>query len=598
MANDIDPQKRWSQQTIPPTSPRECVRALLASPLGSHAWTNPLRFGAFTIHDFWDVRREPEYRYTQTLPTEPLQLAQLMLDTGLKASDIDIAVRIEKNDRDQSITAAMQMHRYLRNSYGLSTTYKDALDCLKTVFEAHIQLELGKSNTTSALQSHLRSNDTWTEALQSLTQYDNSLPAQKEYLNTIVQMFSPAKEKAVTTGALPERGRQNFSDKDAPYIYGWDSTGSAIVQSLPQSDNAALVGLLHAKHDMHGLGAMVVTGRMLLSSFLELTATPALTPLPKKKNHYGKESDENAEEFRRANAVEVMYALTGVLPQADMLEQARVALSKNSNLSDAMQALVPKPKEASDIPAWWTWNSKLHALGLIDATKPSAQMQNHLSKLQQHMPTSARNSPSSLHVVADFFGGTFGQFANNNATLANMALAIFLYNVPRASKPSEMFETFKTMDFAWLAQADCARYITPAVLSDSQYGGKNILAAVAMILPHMSDLDKVRIAPIVAYGLGVQSIQGLSPTTLRAMWKEQRPEEFKGVIPKQYSGDTYILFALTRKSADELMNTLSSMEVRHDVPLYLQCVETWTRQAMALPPAIEDIGPTENLFGV
>ena len=103
MAEDITPQQRWSQQTIAPTSPRECVRALLTSPLGSNTWTNPLRMGAFTIHDFWDVRREQDYRYKTTWPTEPLELAQLMLDTGLKATDIDIAVRVERTDRSRAL---------------------------------------------------------------------------------------------------------------------------------------------------------------------------------------------------------------------------------------------------------------------------------------------------------------------------------------------------------------------------------------------------------------------------------------------------------------------------------------------------------------
>ena len=87
MAEQITPQQRWSKQTTMPTSPRECVRALVDSPLGSNAWANPLRMGAFNIHDFWDVRREPDYRYKRTWPTEPLELAQLMLDAGFDRVD-------------------------------------------------------------------------------------------------------------------------------------------------------------------------------------------------------------------------------------------------------------------------------------------------------------------------------------------------------------------------------------------------------------------------------------------------------------------------------------------------------------------------------
>ena len=51
-------------------------------------------------------------------------------------------------------------------------------------------------------------------------------------------------------------------------------------------------------------------------------------------------------------------------------------------------------------------------------------------------------------------------------------------------------------------------------------------------------------------------------------------------------------------SADDLLATLSSMDVRHDPELYRQYVENWTRQAFDVAPAIDEIGPTDNLFGV
>ena len=135
-------------------------------------------------------------------------------------------------------------------------------------------------------------------------------------------------------------------------------------------------------------------------------------------------------------------------------------------------------------------------------------------------------------------------------------------------------------------------------LTSNSYSEKSNMPFTAMILPRMSALDQARLAPAIAYGVGVQSISGLSPSTLRSMWKEHNPDAFKATIPKQYTSDTYILYALTRKNADDLLATLSSMDVRHDPELYRQYVENWTRQAFDVAPAIDEIGPTDNLFGV
>ena len=596
MANDIDPQKRWSQQTIPPTRPREYVRALLASPLGSHAWTNPLRLGAFTVHDFWDVRREPEYRYAKSLPTEPLQLAQLMLDTGLKTSDIDIAVRVEKTDRDQSITAAMQMHRHLRKSHGLSTTHEDALSCLATAFEASVNLGLGKGSSQDALRSHMRRSDHWVAALHSLTQYDNSAQAQNAYLANVQQALAPTVLKeASPAGLLPLRGRFSTQSNDSNYQHGWDSTGSAMVQALQQADNTVLTKFLHARHDLHGLGAMVVQQRLPFSEFLRLVGAPALEPLPTVDIH---RSNPTPEEYRKTSIIEVLSALVDMMPGAQVLSETKAAMANDPGLSDKLQAMVAAPGANNGVTSWWDWNLRLHSMGLVDPAKPSAQMQSHLIELETQVPARPRHADGLKYMQAKDFDIAFAQFAGSQPVLANMALAMLIHSIPNHSKPTEIWDKMKTSGVSWLSKADCARYITPAIIKSMHSGDRDLLPFAAMFLPHMKDEDKAKIAPIVAYGVGVQSIQGLSPTTLRTMWKEHNPDDFKAPIPKQYSGDTYILFALTRKSADELMATLSSMEVRHDVPSYLHCVETWTRQAMALPPAIEDIGPIENLFGV
>lgn len=597
MAEQITPQQRWSKQTTMPTSPRECVRALVDSPLGSNAWANPLRMGAFNIHDFWDVRREPDYRYKRTWPTEPLELAQLMLDTGLKNSEIDIAVRVERTDRDQSMTAALQMHRYLRKGHGLSITYEDALEGLTTAFEASVNLDLGKGDVHAALRSHMHRSDHWVAALHSLTQYDNSGKAQNAYLAAILQALAPTPSKEVpTTGALPLRGRYRVQSNDSNYQYGWDSTGSAMVQALPQADNGVLTKFLHARHDLHGLGAMVVQQRLSFSKFLELIAAPASSAMPIQENPRG--ADPTPEEYRRASIIEVVGALVDMMPQAKMLEETKKAMDANPALSDILQGLVAPPSKDTGIISWWDWNLRLNAMGLVDPAHPSAQMQNHLMELEKHIPERPRHADGLKYLQAKDFDAKFANFASSNPVLTNTALAMLIHSIPNHSKPTEIWEHMKTSDVSWLSKADCTRYITPAILNATRPGERDLLPFGAMFLPHMSLLDQAKIAPIVAYGVGMQSIASFSPSTLRGMWKEHNPEAFKAVIPKQYSNDTYILFALTRKNADDLMSTLSSMDVRHDIPSYLQCVETWTRQAMALPATIEDIGPTENLFGV
>lgn len=587
----MTPLERWSQQTIVPTTPSECIRALLKSPLGSTTWENPLRMGHFTIQDYWKERRETDLRYNPNWPTNPTQVAQLMLDTGLTVNDVDHAIYTENTDRDPTITASMQMHRYLRRSYGLSTTHADALGCLTTVFESAYKLELGKGDTSDALRSCLRTQDKWVTTLHSLTQYDNSPVAQNTYLSAIEQAFAPQKPKPV--GALPERGRRRSFESEAPYQCGWDSTGSAMVQAFPQADNQKLTTFLHEKHDLHGLGTLVAQQRLSLSEFLNLAANPAETPLPPGVSRYGEAP--TPWEYRQNNLNETLSTLVDMLPQETLQSETKKAMALDPDLVDKLQGVVAAPDPDNSVSGWWKWNMRLHAMGLTDFTQPSAQLQRHLAAVAA-VPLKEGRNDGLPFMKPEEFDTRFGQFAGAHPVTANMALAMVLHNVPRHAKATDVWDSMKGMDTSWFDKADCAKHITSGLLATSRYGEKNLLPFAAMMLPHMSPLDQAKIAPIVAYGVGVQSIQSFSPSTLRSMWKEHNPNDFKAAIPKQYTGDTYILYALTRQDAAGLMSTLESMDVRRDVPSYLQCVEVWTRQVLSLAPMIEDLGPTDHLF--
>lgn len=592
----VEAQKRWSAQTPTPTTPRERIHALLNGPLGSLAWANPLRLGAFTIQDFWDVRRESEFRYSNNWP-DTSQMAQLMLDTGLKADQIDTAVHTERTDRDRGLTALMQLHRQLRQHFNLSTDYKDGLGCLTTIFEAAHQRALGQSDTGAALRSHLRTPNQWEIALQCLVQYDNSQEAQNAYLTSIVEALSPTKDKP--SGALPERGRRRFFEEEDPYHYGWDSTGSTMAQTLSNVDTSALVKFLHDKHDIHGLGAMVVQNRLPLSTFLALVVAPAKTPMPTRMGDNHKE--RTPQEFHTANAVETISTLLNMLNPNVVSAQVKMALAENPSVGDALHALVllPEAKPDTSPSEWWNWNTLLHDTGLVDYANPSSILQTtlaNLTALQSHFRTTRE---SVGYLAPEKFDGRFNDFSASQPVLADTALLMLMRSIPNhLNKPSEIWDRIKLMDLRWLAQANCADALTEKWLLANDYSGKSNLPFTAMVLPRMSAMDQARLAPTIAYGVGVQTIAGLSPTTLRTMWKEHDPNAFKATIPKQYTSDTYILYALTRKNADDLLATLSSMDVRHDRKMYRDYVENWTRQAFNVAPAIEEIGPSDNLFGV
>lgn len=598
MPRQDETKQQWSKQTTVPTTPRERIRALLNSPLGSLAWANPLRLGPFTIQDFWNVRREKD-SYSNNWP-DTSQMAQLMLDTGLTVDQIDTAVHVERTDRDRGLTALMQLHRQLRQHFNLSTDYKDGLGCLTTIFEAAHNRPLGQSDVGAALKSHLRTPNQWEIALQCLVQYDNSEEAQNAYLNSIVEALNPVKEKSA--GALPERGRRRFFEEEDPYHYGWDSTGSTMVQTLSNVDNRKLVKFLHDKHDIHGLGAMVVQNRLPLSEFLELVAAPAKTPMPTRADQYNQERAPH--QFHALNAVETTTTLLEMLNPNEVSSQVRIALASNPSLGDSLQGLVSlpeaKPDNSTAVSAWWNWNMRLHEARLVDYAKPSPALQTALDGLAALQPYLRAGRETVAYMPPEQFDAGFNDLAASHSVLANTALLMLMRSVPNhQNKPSEIWERIKAMDLRWLAQANCADAMTDKWLSNSiSYSDKSNLPFTAMVLPRMSALDQARLAPTIAYSIGVNSITGLSPTTLRTMWKEHNPDAFKATIPKQYTNDTYILYALTRKNADELLATLLSMDVRHNPTLYREYVENWTRQAFNVAPAIEEIGPTDNLFGV
>ena len=80
---------------------------------------------------------------------------------------------------------------------------------------------------------------------------------------------------------------------------------------------------------------------------------------------------------------------------------------------------------------------------------------------------------------------------------------------------------------------------------------------------------------MVCYKCGLNSVQGLSPQTIRKIWKEQDPIKFKPSIPQSYRGDAYLLYALTRENPDNLINMLNQMEVRTDYEVYSHVVKQW-----------------------
>lgn len=580
--------RQWSRPPSQNLTGEQRVLALLKHPLGERVWNNPFQDGKFTVQDYWSARERMEHHYSRGWPSQKSVVARMLVRSGLTSDQIPEAIEKEARWSRSDPLSLLELHTALTEEFNIPKT--DGLQVLQWLYPA-------REGSLSGVWEHFSTQlDT---LAQALVVHDGSPEAQQKYLSSFQTAVGPyplpeaepaSDEEDEPRGAFPMR-RGKYRNRDrihrVDYEWGMHGTGVVLVNELPKVDDTQLVEWFHQRHDVYALACMAVKERLPVSTLLHRLLNPAPGPYPDPSARKGYQRESNTAVLHRIETQQAIAQVLSLYNPAELKDELQSFTAHNPEVFQKLQELFPFDME--NLSPWWSWNILLHQYGLLNPETPAFEqaMREIQTKLDEKpaLPTSGLTS----YLRKEAMTPAWSAFASLNSTLATLAGVQFFHNASRHAKSSEMWDGIRSIDLGFLQKARMAPHFMGPSFLDSHYGmsqGVSSLTQAAMVLPQFNTEDQAAIAPLVAYRFGASNVQGFSPSTFRSIWKEQNPEHFKAVIPKPYqaNGDTYLLYALTRQNADNLLHMLDSLDLRHNRSAYLEAVTTWTRTALQLPP--------------
>lgn len=584
--NDKEIERLWNRP-IRFASGVERVLSLLSHPLGERVWNHPFVNGTFTVEDYWEARASVSHRYTSGWPSEPFMIANMLKLAGLPAVDIPDALEKETQYNHWQSGAVLDLYCALTSAFQIPKV--DGLTVLGWAFRQSAQKGSVWNN-----------GERFEPMFQALQAYDGSAVAQQQcvddFLAAVGKYPSASHDdldgESSSRGVFPERRRGRYRENASVfYERGLQGMGVALVNVFERIDDVALTQWFHQRHDVYGLGCLCVRERLPVSTLLHLLLNPGDAPYPIDSRRFLSESEGGAELLRKMDTKDViMRVLSAYSP--DELQQELQDLGRHSpDILHKLQALQPLDDvNRETLPGWMTWHALLNRYHLLDTDSPAFQHSLRLLQTQIDQGPSLPSGSLNIHMSKNMMTPEWSAFLNLHSTLATLGGIHFFHNAVRHTKSTERWEYIRDVDVSFLKKANMTPHFGSGLLENQYGGGMAILTQAAMVLPKFNLEDQATLAPLVALFFGARSVAGFSPSTFRNIWKEQNPEYFKASIPKHYTDDTYMLYALTRKNADGLLQMLDSLNLRQDRDAYLQAVRTWVREAFELPNVEHQLG--------
>lgn len=574
-----DQFEQWKRRPQTVSTPAEKIDAMLVHPLGSEVWSTPSLYGFISVEEYWTARQSRATRYSNNWPSRTEQLANVLIAGGIELNGVGDSIR--KHAATTSCTVATQLHLYrlLQQHFNATLDYNSAFEGLNETMSDPKQEK-------NPFVSHISSTDKWTNLLHALVQYDSSEQAQHAYFEKIKDTFLDAsvkKSEAIDDELLDGNRFYNRYPASDSYVYGWGSSGCIAVQALTKVDNSQLALWLHEQHDVHALAQMVLHDRLDFSKFLSMITNPSTSPTPPIADTYF-HRDRTYLDIWKNRVTETIKVLCDEMNPNTLRQEGHLFAQNSQAEAEKLISLIPAPDEDNSIKSWWLWNQTLHSLKILHPQNASAEWLGTINHIAQERLTDVNYSSERFFYLSnEDLTDACSLFADSHPILANLTFAALVSSAGRAD-PADHWNKIKSCNFSWLSHVDVEPIVRNIFLdSTPSHLYRSILGLSAILLPQMNQESKAYMAPFVAYGMGLKSINGLAPSTLRSLWKEQCPEEYKASIPRVYTDDNYILFGITRKDPKPLMSTLESMDLREDRQAYLHSVSLWVREAMKLP---------------
>jgi len=287
-----------------------------------------------------------------------------------------------------------------------------------------------------------------------------------------------------------------------------------------------------------------------------------------------KKSDKH-EDYARQIRINILAGIKNMSPTQN--KKLRQYLTDNPTFSQQLQSAIPIPVQDYKWKEWWHWNEVLAKAGLVDFKNPTLEIQKQLNVLSQHI-TKQNNMGRSGFSLGPSNDIITVWLAHQNPVLAQALWKHILQTTySTTTLDADYWTKLQAQDWSWLKNVSIAETTVELKLyeqsSYSHNSHKHHLALMTALLPKMNYQDRIHIAPISTWIFGKTSVKTLSPQTFKGVWKFF-DKSYERSVPRQYKGDTYMLYSLTGCDATVLHDIFNSLDIK-DSNTYLYTTRQW-----------------------
>jgi len=261
----------------------------------------------------------------------------------------------------------------------------------------------------------------------------------------------------------------------------------------------------------------------------------------------------------------------------------RMSQDQHEQLCENLKNLTITNEYGNNWARWWRYNEILATKKLVNFKVPTQEIKKQLTLLKRHLKQNRNISQKGC------FNFTLGLqdidkesiwMANQHPVLASALWKHILQNTTStAMQDNDVWIKLIAQDWSWLKNANITdtieninlkRYCKPITTNGSQ---QHQLVLMTALLPKMNAKDRSYIAPISTWVFGKNSVNSFQPIKFKNIWKALEKEYIRPV-PRQYKGDTYMLYVLTGSDATALKGILDSLDLK-DLTTYLNMTRQW-----------------------
>jgi len=523
---------------------------LVKLPYGDIAWLKPFNYGTFTWSQYIEARKEAKIKHSkENWPDSPIAVASVINHTLINEyGTINIQQFVERLNQECHIIG-----RPLTWKLGVFIASQHLRYPSELFNEKYVQQFL----TIIARDSNSMSNRNIFEGLRRL---DHNML----WLQHVAEMILSREHHDWCLNQYINM----LDERDCYEINSNTGSGPTIMQYFHLANIKTITDYGLKKKDPFIITSAMLSKNMDVDEWAN-TIIAWLNQIAIGDNNKKKE------DYKYQVRINILNGIKNMPP-----EQNRILvklLDNNPTLLQKLQNAVNVP-DNGDWRTWWRWNKALAKAGLINFKNPTSDVKQQLHVLEKFLKEQTITNRATLFNLGNNEDVDPVWMSEQHPILAKAAWEYILQQTYRNSiTGSDFWNKLKTLDWSWLknvaiseTMVDIESYETPINTHGSQ---KHHLMLMTALIPKMNAKDKAYIAPLSAWVFGKTIVKSLSPQTFKETWA-YLDSNYARPVPRQYKGDTYMLYGLTGRDATVLKGILDSLDLK-DSATYLHITRQW-----------------------